>query len=245
MKIDSQDTINIGDVSRHGNLRLDSLFNMFQEMAILHTHRVGIELKDLFESRKTWMLNRVAADITKLPRLEETVETATWSRKIHRFKGIRDFEIFAGGESIIRATSLWVYFDARRGRPVRAPDYFEDKYGVVADQATDVDIESIGFAEITRPDLSIPIATRISDYDINGHANNAAILQYIETGIYRFAPEESRIERIQLVFQHEIPFNIDQVDVQIERTDSGCLFEVSDRETIFVRGAVSINSMAP
>lgn len=241
MKIQSQDIINIGDVSRYGSLRLDSLFNIFQEKAVLHTHQAGFELKDMFESHKTWILNRVAVEISKLPRLEETIDVSTWSRRIYRFKGLRDYEIIAAGESIIRATSLWIYFDAGKGRPVRAPEYFEQKYGVVMDQATDVDIESIQFAGITRPEFSFPIATRISDYDINGHVNNAAILQYIETGIRRSISEKSVIDRILLVFQKEIPFQIDQINVQIERTNNGCLFEVLNGRTVFVRGTAAIS----
>lgn len=240
MKVTANEIINIGAVSRHGVLRLDALFHMFQEMAVLHTHEVGFELKDMFESGKTWILNRVAVDISKLPKLEESIDIFTWSRKIYRFKGLRDYEIFSDGKSIIRATSLWVYFDAGKGRPVRVPESFEERYGVVEDQATNVDIESLQFVNIARPDSSLPIATRISDYDINGHVNNAAILQYIETGIYRSTSEKVTIDRIKVVFQNEIPFAIDQINVQTERTDNGCLFEVRNQATVFARGNASI-----
>lgn len=240
MKVKSHDIIKIGEVSRYGKLRLDSLFNIFQERAIVHTHKVGVEFKDLLEARKTWILNRVVVEISELPKFEETIDVHTWSRKIYRFKGLRDYEIFAGGKSIIRATSLWVYFDAERGRPVRAPEYFEQKYGVVEDRATEVDVESIQFEQIQKPDFILPIATRISDYDINGHVNNAAILQYIETGIFRFLSEKVLIEGIQLVFQNEIPVDIDRINVEIEQTAHGCLFEVQNQGTVFVRGAASL-----
>lgn len=241
MKIKSQDIVNIGEVSRSGSLRLDALFNIFQEKAVLHTHNVGVGLKDLIESHKTWILNRVAVEISELPKFEENLEVFTWSRKIYRFKGIRDFEIYADGKSIIRAASLWVYFDAEKGRPVRAPDYFEEKFGSVADQAIADDIEAIQFPGITTPDFSLSIATRISDYDLNGHVNNAVMLQYIETGINRAAPEGSVIEGIQLVFQREIPFDIDHIDVLIEQMTGGCLFELQNRGTVYVRGTAYLN----
>jgi len=236
MKIQSTEIINIGEVSRHGVLRLDALFNIFQEKAILHTHRAGFGIKDLFEAHKTWILNRVAVEISTLPQLEDEIEVHTWSRKIYRFKGVREFEIFSDEESIVKASSLWVYFDAEKGRPVRVPDYFEDKFGTVPDQAIADDIETIRFAEITGPDFSLSIATRPSDWDINGHANNAAILQYIETGIVHFVSDKVAITSIQLVFQKEIPFHITQVTVLLERTDTGCLFEVQGEGAVFVRG---------
>ena len=243
MKVKTKDIINIGDVSSNGFLRLDSLFNILQEKAFLHMHTVGIGLKDMLESHNTWILNRVAVEILKLPKLEETIDVDTWSRKIYRFKGLRDYEVFADGESVIRATSLWVYFDTEKGRPVRAPDYFAQKFGAVEEQATEVDIESMKFKNITKPHACIPIATRISDYDINGHVNNAAILQYIETGIYRSIQEKGMINRIQLVFQNEIPFDLDQVEVQVETTDNGCLFEVQSQGMVFVRGAATIKTL--
>lgn len=242
MKIKSQVIVNIGEVTRHGNLRLDALFNILQEKAILHTHKVGLEIKDMLEAQKIWVLNRVAVEISELPRLEESIEVFTWSRKIHRFKGMRDFEIFAGEKSIIRAASLWVYFDAEKGRPVRVPDSLEEKYGAVNDQAVADDIETMQFSSIADADFSLPIATRISDYDINGHVNNAALLQYIETGIYRAAPEDSMIERIQLVFQREVPFDISQIDVCIQRVADSCLFELRNEETVYVKGSAYLKS---
>ena len=240
MKITSQDRINVGDVSTEGYLRLDALFNIFQEMAVLHTHRVGFEIKDLLESGKTWVLNRVVVQIAKMPKLEDAIDVYTWSRKIYRFKGLRDYEIFARGESIIKAASLWVYFDFEKGRPIRVPEAFEEKYGTLDEQATGIDIEAVQFQPICRPDLSLPIATRISDYDINGHANNAVILQYIETGLSRLLAGTCTITGIELTFLKEIAFSIKQVNVVLERKDDIYLFEIENDGTIYVRGSVTL-----
>ena len=240
MKITNSEIINVGDVSTSGHLRLDSMFNIFQEMAVLHTHKVGLEINNLLESGKTWVLNRVVVQIAKLPKLEETVEISTWSRKIYRFKGLRDYEISAHGIPIIKASSLWVYVDVKKGKPIRVPDDYESRYGVIDNQSTDVDIENIKYEKITSPDYSLRIATRISDYDINGHVNNAVILQYIETGIVRFPNVHNNIDEIQLLFIREIPLHVDDIHVHLQKITSGCLFEIESNSVVFVRGSASI-----
>ena len=246
MKVTSEEIINVGDVSTTGYLRLDALFNIFQDMAVLHTHKVGFELNDLLGAGKIWVLNRVVVQISQLPRFEETIDIHTWSRKIVRFKGLRDFEMYSQGRSIIRASSLWVFVDINKGRPIRVPAEYENMYGIVQDRSTDVDVEAIKFEEISNPDYSLKVATRVSDYDINGHVNNAVVLQYIETGIVRFFSGKNVIDEIQLMFLKEIPLQVDEVTLLLQKRPHGCLFEIENNGVVFVRGAVSIgDSMNP
>ncbi len=242
MKVTTTETVHIRDVSTDGILRLDALFNFFQEMAVFHTHEVGIELKDLIGSGKTWVLNRVVAEISQLPRLEESIELSTWSRKLHRFKGVREFEIFIQGYPIIQASSMWVFVDIKKGRPTRVPADYEDRYGIVEQQATTADVEKLQFESITKPDFSLNIATRIADYDINGHVNNTALLQYIETALVRFCAGEVRVNKIQLIFMKEIPLSIGKVTVLLQKTTHGCLFEIVQEDAVFVRGNVGNQS---
>lgn len=238
MKVQSSKIVNVGEVSTEGNLRLDAMFNIFQEMAVLHTHRIGIELNDFLSSGKTWVLNRFVVQVDQLPRLEDAIEIHTWSRKIYRFKGYREFEIYAQDRPIIKASSLWVYVDTRKGRPVRVPDDYEGRYGVVDQQSTGVDIEGIDFVPISNPDYSLQVATRISDFDINGHVNNAVMLQYIETALVRLRGNDYLNNDISLIFTKEIPFTVREVRVDLQKTEHGCLFEVSNGDLVFAQGTI-------
>ena len=242
MIVTARDIINVGEVSANGYLRLDAMFNMFQEMAVLHTHQVGFELKDLLNEGKTWVLNRVLVRISQLPRLEEGVIKNTWSRKIHRFKGLRDYEICLKQKPIITASSMWVYVDGKKARPVRVPGDLEKRYGSVSRQAVDVDLENLRYKSVTNPDQSISIATRVSDYDINGHVNNAVILQYLETALFRLLKKEDCLREIQILFLKEIPRQVAEVTIHLEKTTAGCLFEIEHRSSVFVRGAVSFHT---
>ncbi|WP_163336245.1 acyl-[acyl-carrier-protein] thioesterase [Desulfopila sp. IMCC35008] len=236
MKIHRSQLVGVSEVSATGLLRLDSLFSIFQDMAILHTRQIGIEVNDLLDIGRTWMLNRVAVKIMDLPRFEEHIDVYTWSRSIVRFKGVRDYEILEKGEAIIAASSLWVYVDIKNGRLARVPPEYADRYSVVESRATDVDVEKVDFVDITRPDFILQIATRVSDYDINGHVNNAVMLQYIQTALYRYFDEQKSLGGLDVQFLREIPLTVTDVTVYLEKTTEGCLFEVRNENTVCVKG---------
>ncbi len=240
MKIIKNEIIHVRDVSTDGHLRLDAMFNFMQEMAVFHTHEVGITMNDLIGSDKTWVLNRVVAQISQLPKLEEPIKLITWSRKLHRFKGVRDYEIAVNNRPIIKASSLWIFIDLKKGRPARVPGDYRDRYGIVEEQATTIDVEEIEFNPVTNADYTLNIATRVSDYDINGHVNNAALLQFIETALTRFYLRKIVAGEIQLTFLKEIPLAANEVNVLLQQTSTGCLFEITNKDMVCVRGAVSI-----
>ena len=239
MKITSETIVDVGDVSPEGKLRLDAVFNYFQKLAVLHTHRAGFDINDLFHADKTWVLNRAVVKIKQLPSLEEQIKTTTWSRKIQRFKGIRDFMLSSDTTPIISATTMWIYLDTGMKKPVRVPAHIEKQYGIVEEQATDVDIEALDFIPLTEHHYTLNVATRTSDYDINGHVNNAVILQYIETALNRYFVEQTNVSELSIIFLKEISQIISTVDVHLQKINNGSLFEIAGNGAAFARGSVT------
>lgn len=240
MIIENKVAVHVGEVTCNRELRLDSMVNIFQEMAIRHTQYVGVELNNLLDSGKTWVLNRIAIQIKRLPKLNEDVNVSTWSRSITRFKGFRDYEMCIDDELVAAASSLWLYIDLKKGRPVRVPQHYESLYSVENRQSMDVNLEKLDFPKTLSPDFSSVITTRISDYDVNGHVNNAVVLQYIQTGIDSFFGRSDNLENIQIIFQKEIPSNISKLDVIAQETEEGCYFQLQNDGKVFVRGKAII-----
>lgn len=242
MKIERAQTVPVSDVATDRKLRLDALFSIFQEMAVWHTQRVGLSLHELLESGRTWVLSRAVVRIDELPLLDETITVTTWSRGVRRFKGFREFVIERHGRPVIAASTLWVYLDTRKGRPTRVPDSYEARYGLVPDRAVDGAIEELLFPAPDRPDYQLTVATRISDYDVNGHVNNAVILQYLETAIYRYHGPKTTVAGISLAFQREIPLSVRDVTVAVQQTPEGCRFAIGAGEDRFVIGSVALHA---
>lgn len=240
MKLQTKQTIQVGSVATDRKLRLDALFNMFQEAAVQHSREVGVPLNSYLDLGKTWVLSKVAVQLAFLPELDQTVEISTWSRGISRFKGFRDYDLRIDGRPVVTASSLWIYLDVARGRPVRAPDSFEKCFRAIPERATEIDLEALSFPEITRPDHLLDVATRVSDYDINGHVNNAVMLQYVQTALVRFLGSEVFVRDIRLNFQKEIPLAINKVFVVLQKSAEGCILAIQSDSQIFVRGCVAI-----
>lgn len=238
MKVTVSKTIQIGDVTPNRRLRLDAIVNILQETAIEHTRQVGIELSSLLDSGRTWVLSKIAVDLRRLPKLDEKLEVQTWSRSIQRFKGLRDFHFSIAGEHVASASTLWLYLDIARKRPVRVPDHYEALYDPEDIQATIVAIEQWEPSRTVTGDAPLTITTRVSDYDVNGHVNNAAILQYIQTALTRAIGPDTTIQSIRLVYLKEIPEEVRDVAVIIEKHENCCHFQVGHASTVFASGTI-------
>ncbi|MFV0438028.1 MAG: acyl-[acyl-carrier-protein] thioesterase [Desulfopila sp.] len=239
MQVTVTRTIQLAEVHPERDLRLDALVNILQETALAHTRHVGIELCSLLDSGKTWVLSRMALNFTRLPRLEEELEVQTWSRRIQRFKGLRDFIFRIGGQQVGAATSLWLYFDIARRRPTRAPDHYGELYGTEDIPALAMDIEEWQPPREVRDERPLTITTRLSDYDVNGHVNNAIALQYLETALARRGMTVRQPIALQLAFSKEIPAGIDEIEVSLEPNGAGCAVQLRHHETIFVSSTIS------
>lgn len=240
MKVVTERSIHIGEVATDRTLRLDAMVNILQETAILHTQQVGIELNSLLDSGRTWVLNKIAIDIDRSPKMDERMEVQTWSRSIQRFKGLRDYRLYVGGGVVASASTLWLYLDTVKRRPVRVPDNYQSLYGVDEKQATAIDLEKWQAPGKISPEGMLTITTRISDFDVNGHVNNVNILQYIQTAIARAVGGSHGIRNIRLAFLREISSEVREVQVGVERTGNSCLFQVLGDEAIFASGTVEV-----
>lgn len=244
MKVTASRNVQIGDVTPDRRLRLDAIVNILQEMAIEHTRQVGIELNSLLDSGKTWVLSKIVIDLRRLPRLDEKLEVQTWSRSVQRFKGLRDFTFSVAGEQVASASTLWLYLDISRRRPVRVPEHYESLYGSENIQATELDIEHWEPPKTVSGDSPITISTRISDYDVNGHVNNAVILQYIQTAMTRAIGPNTTMQSVRLAYLKEIPEEVPEVEVAVEKNDNCCHFRLGHSSTVFVSGTIETGNSA-
>jgi len=235
----------MGEVSPDRHLRLDALVNIVQETALAHTHQVGIEMCSLLDAGRTWVLSKMALTLNRLPKLEEMLEVQTWSRSIQRFKGLREFIFSVDGQQIAAASTLWLYLDIRKRRPIRVPDHYANLYGSENIRAFNMDLEKWRPPKTVIDKQPLSITTRLSDYDVNGHVNNAVILQYIETAMARAnrnAPQD--VKALQLAFEKEIPLDIKVVKASLEQSEDSCKFQLGHNSTVFVSGTIETDGAA-
>jgi acyl-ACP thioesterase len=163
--------VRLGDADRHGRLRLDALARFLQDVA-------NDDARDVLgEDASSWVVRRTVVEVEAWPRFGERLTLTTFlggagGRWAERRTSVQ------GRAGRVECASLWVHVDLRTGRPVPLPDRFLPIYG-----------EVYGDRKVTGR-LSLPPppstgrrarwATRVTDFDVLGHVNNAAYWDAVE-----------------------------------------------------------------
>lgn len=161
---------------RFGRLTPAALLYFAQEAAGAHCALLGVDQPFLEPKGLFWALSRVKAEITRLPRLGETVTVETWPMPTTRVAYPRAVVAKdAQGNELFKAVSLWVLMD------------IATRAMVLPGQSG---VEVNGF--LTGNELSVPRATALqamensasrtvgfSFLDRNGHMNNTRYMDWV------------------------------------------------------------------
>ena len=82
------------ECDRNNNLRILTLMNIFQDMADANASQLGLGLDYCLSKGLAWVGSNYALDITRLPRLHETIRIETWPAVEKRLGAIRFYEVF-------------------------------------------------------------------------------------------------------------------------------------------------------
>ncbi len=159
------------EVDSHGFLRVVTLMNWLQDMAVENAEKLGFGFEVCRQQNLAWVGSNYLIKIEHFPRLDEPVTIETWPAKAKLWGAIRDFIIKdAENNVIIRACSQWVLIDIEHRRPVMLKKHFP-QYEFLPERA--IDIEFSKPEAISSFSAKYEHAVRFDDIDINNHVNNA------------------------------------------------------------------------
>ena len=168
--------INAAAVDCYGRLKPSMLLLYIQEVATVHGSAMGVSHDVLAEKNLFWAILRTKVQITRLPRLDETIRLETWPMPTTRVAYPRSVVAYdQQGEEIFRAISLWVLMD-RTSRAMVLPG----KSGLAF-------TGTLRGNELAAPGSIVPKVyenrtsrtVRFSDLDRNGHMNNTRYLEWL------------------------------------------------------------------
>ena len=162
---------------RFGGAKPSTLLYLIQEAAGEHCALLAVDREALSQKHLFWAVTRTRVQITRLPRLGETVTVETWPMPTTRVAYPRSVVAYdREHRELFRSISLWVLMDERT-RAMILPG----KSGVVVD------------GTLTGTELSVPHAiaaqpmgqmvSRTVGYsllDQNGHMNNTRYLDWVD-----------------------------------------------------------------
>jgi len=199
-------SVSYWNVDRDNLLSLRSLFAFLQEAAIRHADQCGAGVRAKASRGESWVLHRMAVSVHRYPRYEEALRVETWSTGIRAFKGI-----------------------------CRVPREVADGFPTRSGAAFFPDLEKLQLEPAAGGSIEHDVTVRYSDFDGNGHVNNTAYFDYLQTAFAArgFSP---RPGTIQIQFLKEIAPAVEHVRVSLERRGQAVAFSLGGATVVFAHG---------
>jgi acyl-ACP thioesterase len=225
-----------------GELTMGVLTNHLLNCAGFHATERGFGLARLNEENYTWVLSRLAIELTEIPKQYESFSIRTWVENVYRLFTNRNFTILnAQGEAIGYARSVWAMISMETRKPADLLIMYGNQ---LADYACDYPcpIEKPSRIKVGTVQPAGTLTAKYSDIDINGHVNSA---RYVEHILDLFPPDLYRsrqIRRFELAYVaesywgDELSFHIEEVtehhfnvEIKKEKTETVCRASLSFR----------------
>ena len=153
------------ECDRLNQMRLRSLFNLFQDMADLHAEKFGFGYSFCLQNQMTWVGTGYHLVINRLPKRDEEFVIETWHARSHLMTARRDFELKdLEGNVLVAAYSNWALIDLTKKRPVIVQKYLSDET-LVLKKSIDAEFKKV----ILPQDMgeAVLLQVRKDDIDIN------------------------------------------------------------------------------
>jgi medium-chain acyl-[acyl-carrier-protein] hydrolase len=175
--------VRASEIGPAGTMRIPALLDLFQESAGNSATSFGWGSDTLLAQGKTWVLSRFHFRLRALPAWREEIAVETWPSGIHRVYALREFRATrADGSLLAEATSAWLLVAVPSKRPLRQPP----EIGAIAAGTPPRVIPDL-FEALAPPGAAAAPGPGIRmgrfDLDLNGHANNVAILRALLEGL--------------------------------------------------------------
>lgn len=192
-----------------------------EHCALLNVDRAHLSGKHLF-----WAVTRTRVQVTRLPKLGETVTVKTWPMPTTRVAYPRSVVAYdAAGEELFRSITLWVLMDEQTRAMV-----LPGKSGVLVDGTlTGLEI-AIPHAIAAQP-MANTCRKQVtySLLDQNGHMNNTRYMDWLDDLLPSAFHKTHRAQEFTLCYLNEAREN-DAVDLHFELTDGPTLTVDAQRE---------------
>lgn len=190
------------DFDRYGRLKPQAILDIMQDVATIQAKEMRISDQDLRARGIFWVVTRIKLEILAQPQRLERVTVRTWPHTQTKLSFLRDFEVRnEAGDAIAKATSEWMVISLEKrsfASALLAYDGPQDFDEARAFESKPKKIKNFD----AQPDASIEITPGFSDFDQNGHLNNAMYARIILDALE--LDEGRSIKSLQIDYRHEV-----------------------------------------
>ena len=127
--------VRYSETDERGRLSLTGILNYLQDCSTFQSEDLGMGIEYLKAHDRAWWLSSWQIVIDRYPELGERIVVSTWP---YDFKGIYGYRNFAiqdtQGHFLVRANSVWFFFDTEKQRPALRGSGAQTFDGVCAEE---------------------------------------------------------------------------------------------------------------
>jgi acyl-ACP thioesterase len=224
--------VRFGAIDRSDTLKLDAMFQFFQEAAICHAENLMVGREDMARTGQVWILSRISVQVDRRPNYRETITVRSWPRGWEKLFAIRDYDIRDKDDvPVVSARSGWIIVDIEKRRPLRPQsvmDSLPKNEGVDALTWGPVGLEERGSLQKTGERKAL-----YTDVDYNGHVNNVSYIQWIEDALDPQLLEKAVRMRFDINYLNEILSGetVEILSAPLENESGALAFAFEGRKT--------------
>lgn len=202
-----------------GRMPITLLINRLIEVATLHADELGIGYATLVRHHQTWVLSRVAVEMTRYPAVNEHYSVTTWVCSLNRLFSERDFEIADGDGHIIGyARTVWAVLDTdtRRAADISHMEWVRRHIPQGRECPVEKPMRLGPLKEFTASHYRFTYC----DLDVNRHVNSS---RYIELLLNQWSldfHDHNRLTRFEIAYIREAHYD-EEVEVRLASRPDG------------------------
>lgn len=213
------------DVDLCGRCSPYAVFSLMQQLADMHASRLGLGRFALLEKGLVWVVARARLEMLRYPGAYEPITAATFYGAptrigFHRYYSFQTRD----GEPLGKASNLWLLVDAHSHRivpPGRAEMAFPEED---APAELRLDTTKLRFeGEATSTTMRTPV---YSDYDVNGHVNNARYIQWVCDALPLHLLKENELAALDINYIAEVGQG-EEVELGLAQQEGGFMLQGS------------------
>lgn len=217
-----------GECNAESEMPLTLLANRLIEIATLHANYWNVGYKRLQEENRGWVLSRMAIEMKRYPRINETYRISTWVESYNRHFSERNMEITdEDGNVLGYARTIWMVIDftTRESCNLAELEYIQKNT-----YDKECPIERQGRIKKLTPERQSHYTFAYSDIDFNRHVNS---VRYISLFLNQWEMEHHdhfRIARFEIAYTKEAYIG-ESVTITTEETETEAHLEIASEQT--------------
>lgn len=211
--------VNSNQVNAQQEMPVSHIAGCLIDAASRHAEKWGFGFDDLMVTNRVWVLARLAFDMERYPKVNDTLTVETWVEGVNKHFSTRNFRMLdQNGEVIGYGRSVWsmIDFDTRASVSLIGDDNIGNDIGQLI-QDLPCPIAPPGRIASVKEGEREDYRVRVSDLDVNRHMTSARYIDHLLDMFSLHQFDKHRVARFEVQYMNEALYD-EEVELLKEAT---------------------------